>query len=223
MHNVIKMLTELGPFVYHEEFEKPFVEEVLTFYSIESQQFIECCDCRQKLKAALFRILSQEGTNGLKISEIAKHVQSCDLNDLPSSNALEALVCSSLSSDISLFERISSSAFRLRTNFIHSRDGDRSFSQTSGDMESDTEESDSEESDTGESAESAYEEQVIAHAPETGREGIHTGRPQALPSARECRSQSAERRLNEKIERVSHYLDSSNLLQIYIKAVKILG
>lgn len=141
------------------------------------------------LKAALFRILSQEGTNGLKISEIAKHVQSCDLNDLPSSNALEALVCSSLSSDISLFERISSSAFRLRTNFIHSRDGDRSCSETSGDMESDTEESDSEESDTGESAESAYEEQVIAHAPETGREGIHTGRPQALPSARECRSQ----------------------------------
>jgi hypothetical protein len=103
-------------------------------------------------------------------------LKSCDLNDLPSSNALEALVCSSLSSDISLFERISSSAFRLRTNFIHSRDGDRSCSETSGDMESDTEESDSEESDTGESAESAYEEQVIAHAPETGREGIHTGK-----------------------------------------------
>ena len=27
------------------------------------------------LKSALFRILSREGTNGLKISEIAKHVQ----------------------------------------------------------------------------------------------------------------------------------------------------
>jgi hypothetical protein len=97
------------------------VEEVLTFCSIESQQFIECCDYRQKLKAALFRILSQEGTNGLKNFRIAKHVQSCDLNDLPSSNALEALVCSSLSSDISLFERISSSAFR-KTNFMHSRE-----------------------------------------------------------------------------------------------------
>jgi cullin 3 len=48
MHNIIKMLTELGPSVYHEDFEKPFVEEVLTFYSIESQQFIECCDCRLK-------------------------------------------------------------------------------------------------------------------------------------------------------------------------------
>ena len=116
------MLIELGPLVYHEEFEKPFVEEVLTFCSIESQQFSECCDCRRKLKAALFCILSQEGTNGLKISEIAKHVQSCDLNDLPSSNALEALVCSNLSSDISLFERISSSTFRLKTNFMHSRE-----------------------------------------------------------------------------------------------------
>ena len=76
----------------------------------------------QKLKVALFRILSQEGTNVLKIPEIAQHVQSCDLNDLPSGNALEALVCSSLSSGISLFERISSSTFRLRTNFIHSRE-----------------------------------------------------------------------------------------------------
>jgi len=66
MHNVIKMLTELGPFVYYEEFEKLFVKEVLNFCSIESQQFIECCDCRQKSKAALFHILSQEGTTGLK-------------------------------------------------------------------------------------------------------------------------------------------------------------
>ena len=58
MHNIIKMLIKLGPSVYHEDFEKPFVEEALTFYSIESQQFIECCDCRdylQKLKAALSR------------------------------------------------------------------------------------------------------------------------------------------------------------------------
>jgi len=122
MHNVIKMLTELGPFVYYEEFEKLFVKEVLNFCSIESQQFIECCDCRQKSKAALFHILSQEGTNGLKISENAKHVQSCDLNDLTSSNGLEALMFSSLSSDISLFEGISSSTFRLKTNFMHSRE-----------------------------------------------------------------------------------------------------
>jgi hypothetical protein len=122
MHNVIKMLTELGPFVYYEEFEKPFVKEVLNFCSIESQQFIECCDCRHKSKAVLFHILSQEGTNGLEISENAKHVQSCDLNDLTSSNGLEALMFSSLSSDISLFEGISSSAFRLKTNFMHSRE-----------------------------------------------------------------------------------------------------
>jgi hypothetical protein len=34
MRNIIKMLTELGPSVYHEDFEKPFVEEASTFYSI---------------------------------------------------------------------------------------------------------------------------------------------------------------------------------------------
>ena len=37
MCNIIKMLAELGPSVYHEDFEKPFVEEASTFYSIESQ------------------------------------------------------------------------------------------------------------------------------------------------------------------------------------------
>ena len=117
-----KCLQNLGLLFTTKSLRNLFVKEVLNFCSIESQQFIECCDCRQKSKAALFHILSQEGTNGLKISENAKRVQSCDLNDLTSSNAPETLVCSSLSSDISLFERIASSAFRLKTNFMHSRE-----------------------------------------------------------------------------------------------------
>ena len=56
MRNMIKMLTELGPSVYHEDFEKPFVEEPSTFYSIESQQFIECCDCGDYLQKAERRL-----------------------------------------------------------------------------------------------------------------------------------------------------------------------
>jgi cullin 3 len=56
MRNIIKMLTELGPSVYHEDFEKPFVEEASTFYSIESQQFIECCDCGDYLQKAERRL-----------------------------------------------------------------------------------------------------------------------------------------------------------------------
>lgn len=177
------------------------------------------------LKSALFHILSREGTNGLKISEIAKHVQNCDLNDLPSSNALEALIGSSLSSDITLFERISSSAFRLRANFIHSKDGDRSCSETSGDMESDTVESDSEESDTDESAESAYEEQVIAHAPETGREGIYTGTPPALPSPRECRSQhdAIVGLRNEGNEVDRHCVDGTEIDESHVGDAWVLG
>lgn len=56
MRNIIKMLTELGPSVYHEDFEKHFVEEASTFYSIESQQFIECCDCGDYLQKAERRL-----------------------------------------------------------------------------------------------------------------------------------------------------------------------
>lgn len=56
MRNIIKMLTELGPSVYHEDFEKHFVDEASTFYSIESQQFIECCDCGDYLQKAERRL-----------------------------------------------------------------------------------------------------------------------------------------------------------------------
>ena len=59
------MLTELG-LLFTAKSLRNLLWKKLTFCSIESQQFIECCDYRQKLKAALFRILSQEGTNGLK-------------------------------------------------------------------------------------------------------------------------------------------------------------
>jgi hypothetical protein len=34
MRNIIKILAELGPSVYHEDSEKPFVEEASTFYFI---------------------------------------------------------------------------------------------------------------------------------------------------------------------------------------------
>uniref|UniRef100_A0A0D6QYY6 Cullin family profile domain-containing protein n=1 Tax=Araucaria cunninghamii TaxID=56994 RepID=A0A0D6QYY6_ARACU len=56
MRNIIKMLTELGSSVYQDDFEKPFLDEASTFYSIESQQFIECCDCGDYLKQAERRL-----------------------------------------------------------------------------------------------------------------------------------------------------------------------
>ncbi|KAL8111967.1 cullin-3A [Apium graveolens] len=56
MRSIIKMLMDLGPSVYQEQFEKPFLELSAEFYRCESQKFIECCDCGQYLKKAEKRL-----------------------------------------------------------------------------------------------------------------------------------------------------------------------
>ncbi|KAK9064550.1 hypothetical protein SSX86_015932 [Deinandra increscens subsp. villosa] len=56
MRNIIKMLTDLGPSVYQVEFERPFLEASGDFYRIESQEFIECCDCGDYLQRAERRL-----------------------------------------------------------------------------------------------------------------------------------------------------------------------
>lgn len=56
MRNIIKMLMDLGTSVYQEDFEKPFLEVSADFYRVESQQFIECCDCGDYLKKAERRL-----------------------------------------------------------------------------------------------------------------------------------------------------------------------
>ncbi|XP_057777170.1 cullin-3A-like [Salvia miltiorrhiza] len=56
MRNIIKMLMDLGPSVYQEDFEKPFLEVSADFYRAESQDYIECCDCADYLKKAERRL-----------------------------------------------------------------------------------------------------------------------------------------------------------------------
>lgn len=56
MRNIIKMFMDLGSSVYQEDFEKPFLEVSANFYSLESQQFIERCDCGEYLKKAERRL-----------------------------------------------------------------------------------------------------------------------------------------------------------------------
>nr|GLL34223.1 cullin-3A-like [Ipomoea trifida] len=56
MRNIIKMLTDLGPSVYQEDFEKTFLEVSADFYKAESQKIIECCDCAEYLKRAEKRL-----------------------------------------------------------------------------------------------------------------------------------------------------------------------
>lgn len=56
MRNIIKMLMDLGSSVYQEDFEKPFLDVSSDFYRVESQRFIECCDCGDYLKKAERRL-----------------------------------------------------------------------------------------------------------------------------------------------------------------------
>ncbi|GAB4829175.1 hypothetical protein Ancab_018840 [Ancistrocladus abbreviatus] len=56
MRNIIKMLMDLGSLVYQDDFEKSFLEVSADFYRVESQQFIESCDCGDYLKKAERRL-----------------------------------------------------------------------------------------------------------------------------------------------------------------------
>ncbi|KAJ7970970.1 Cullin [Quillaja saponaria] len=56
MRNIIKMLMDLGSSVYQDDFEKHFLHDSADFYHLESQQFIESCDCGDYLKKAEGRL-----------------------------------------------------------------------------------------------------------------------------------------------------------------------
>ncbi|MED6212335.1 hypothetical protein PIB30_082320 [Stylosanthes scabra] len=70
------------------------------------------------LKGELFKILSEQGNNGCKLSELANSKQIVELNLHATTGDLESLICSTLSSDITLFEKISPSAYRLRMSTV---------------------------------------------------------------------------------------------------------
>ncbi|XP_022976954.1 homeobox-DDT domain protein RLT3 [Cucurbita maxima] len=69
---------------------------------------------RGTLKGELFIILSEQGNNGIKVSDLTRESKIVDLNVAGTTEELELLICSTLSSDITLFEKISSSAYRVR-------------------------------------------------------------------------------------------------------------
>jgi len=56
MRNITKMLMDLGPAVYGQDFEAHFLQVSAEFYQVESQRFIECCDCGDYLKKAERRL-----------------------------------------------------------------------------------------------------------------------------------------------------------------------
>ncbi|XVF58253.1 hypothetical protein PTKIN_Ptkin07bG0049700 [Pterospermum kingtungense] len=56
LRSITKMLMDLGPSVYQNDFEKHFLEVSADFYRLESQEFIESCDCGEYLKKAERRL-----------------------------------------------------------------------------------------------------------------------------------------------------------------------
>lgn len=56
MRNITKMLMDLGSSVYQDDFENHFLRSSADFYRLESQEFIESCDCGEYLKKAERRL-----------------------------------------------------------------------------------------------------------------------------------------------------------------------
>ncbi|KAJ6329605.1 hypothetical protein OIU77_011139 [Salix suchowensis] len=106
-----------------------FRKEVL---SKEMSLMVKCGLHPGTLKGELYQLLSVQGNNGSKVSDLAKSSQIMELNLAGTSDELELLICSTLSSDITLFEKISSSTFRLRINTL---------AKEASDFQSDTEDS----------------------------------------------------------------------------------
>lgn len=59
IRSIIKMLMDLGPSVYEQEFETSFLQVSAEFYKAESLKFVEYCECGDYLKKAE-RCLNEE-------------------------------------------------------------------------------------------------------------------------------------------------------------------
>ncbi|XP_039031449.1 homeobox-DDT domain protein RLT3-like isoform X2 [Hibiscus syriacus] len=112
------------------------------------------------LKGELFKILSQRGNNGLKASDLALSLKVTELNLTSTTQELEELICSTLSSDITLFEKISSSAYRLRCSSVAKDSNDcHSDTKDSGSVDDDSDDS----SDDSECDSRNYYQRKIKH------------------------------------------------------------
>nr|XP_010932083.1 homeobox-DDT domain protein RLT3 [Elaeis guineensis] len=119
------------------------------------------------LKGALFTLLYKQGTGGLKVSELARTSEIVDL-DLPhTKEELEQLIRSTLSSDITLFEKIGPSAFRLRVDpHVKGKEDLLSDTEDSGSVDDDSVDASSSNDDSDDSKEinsAVRERQIIKY------------------------------------------------------------
>ncbi|XP_038713535.1 homeobox-DDT domain protein RLT3-like [Tripterygium wilfordii] len=89
------------------------------------------------LKGELFKLLLDQGNNGLRVSELAKSLPITELNLGCTTEELELLMCTTLASDITLFEKISSSAYRLRISSAKEVNDPQSDIEDSGSVHDD--------------------------------------------------------------------------------------
>ncbi|XP_068653269.1 homeobox-DDT domain protein RLT3-like isoform X2 [Aristolochia californica] len=121
------------------------------------------------LKGELFNILFEQGSKGLNISELSKSPQIVGLNLLNTVEEVEELICTTLSSDLTLFEKISPCAYRLRLNPIVSKGIEKyqSESEDSGSVNDDSSDSDGDsngdDSEDSEVVISGLENRIIKH------------------------------------------------------------
>ncbi|XP_076891601.1 cullin-3A-like [Bidens hawaiensis] len=129
MRSIVQMLMDLGPSVYQQVFEKPFLDTSANFYRGESQQFIECCDCGDYLIKAEKRLNEEiervshylDGESDGKITNVVEkemiESQMARLVHMENSGLVSMIVddkYDDLSRIYTLFRRVSSGLMLLR-------------------------------------------------------------------------------------------------------------
>lgn len=94
------------------------------------------------LKGELFRILLDQGNNGYKVCQLARSSQVAELNLASTAEEVELLISSTLSSDITLFEKIASSTYRLRINSSMEADDFESDAEDIGSVDDNSDDDD---------------------------------------------------------------------------------
>lgn len=132
------------------------------FFNKEKNQMVKYGLRPRTLKGELFALLSKKGSGGLKVAELAKSPQIIGLN-LSGASEVEQLIFSTLSSDITLFEKIAPSAYRLRVDpRIKGKEDPRSDTEDSGTVDDDGDASSSgDESDGPQESYPEHESRVV--------------------------------------------------------------
>ncbi|KAM3371670.1 hypothetical protein ACQJBY_018849 [Aegilops geniculata] len=132
------------------------------FFNKEKNQMVKYGLRPRTLKGELFALLSKEGSGGLKVAELAKSPQIIGLN-LSGASEVEQLIFSTLSSDITLFEKIAPSAYRLRVDpRIKGKEDPRSDTEDSGTVDDDRDASSSgDESDGPQESYPEHESRIV--------------------------------------------------------------